>query len=150
MTLEKEYSLDGIDSQILKIMDGDGRVSVRELAETIGMSAPSIAERLRRLESRGIIQKFTVELDLTKLGYSLEAIVRIKPRPGKLAQVEELIEKQLRIISCDRVTGDDCYVAKLVLRSITELDELLGPFHVCAETSTSIIKSSMIKRRLVF
>lgn len=150
MALEKIYSLDGIDMRILNIMETNGRVSVRELAKTINMSAPSVAERLRRLESREIIRNFTVDVDLSKLGYSLEAIVKIKPRSGKLKQVEKMIEGQLRFVSCDRVTGDDCYVAKLVLKSIDELDDLLEPLHDCAETSTSVVKSSLFKKREPF
>ncbi|MFT6406704.1 MAG: Lrp/AsnC family leucine-responsive transcriptional regulator [Arenicella sp.] len=147
MTLEKNYSLDGVDVRMLTILQTDGRISIRELAQTINMSAPSITERLRRLQSRGIIRNFSVDLDLSILGYPLQAIVRIKPRPGKLKEVETMIENQLRFVSCDRVTGDDCYIAKLMLRSIDELDDLLEPFHDCAETNTSIVKSSLIKKR---
>ncbi len=150
MTLNNEIPLDGIDQQILNILSADGRISLSELAARVSMSAPSVTERVRRLQSRGILQHFTIDIDLSALGYVLEAIARIKPRPGKLKQVESMIEGQSRFISCDRVTGDDCYVAKLVLRSIDELDELLEPFHNYAETNTSIVKSSLIKKRALF
>ena len=147
MTLGKNYSLDGIDLRLLKILETDGRISIRELADKINMSAPSVTERLRRLESRGIIRNFTVDIDLSMLGYSLQAIVRIKPRPGKLKQVETMIERQQRFVYCERVTGDDCYIAKLMLRSIDELDDLLESFHDYAETNTSLVKSSLIRKR---
>lgn len=150
MALEKVYSLDGIDLQILNVLETDGRISVKQLARTIDMSAPSVTERIRRLESRGIIQNFTVDIDLSKLGYSLEAIVRIKPRSGQLKRVEEMINEQTRFVDCDRVTGNDCYIARMVLRSINELDDLLEPFHDCAETNTSIVKSSLIRKREPF
>jgi len=150
MALEKDYSLDGIDLRLLSILEANGRISVRELAKIVAMSAPSVTERLRRLESRGIIRNFTVDVDLSKLGYPLNAIVRLKPRSGQLKRVEKMIEEQKRFISCDRVTGDDCYIAKLVLRSIDELDDLLEPFHDCAETNTSIVKPSLIKKREPF
>lgn len=150
MALEKIYSLDAVDLRMLTILETDGRVSVRELAHTINMSAPSVTERLRRLESRGIIRNFTVDIDLSILGYALEAIVRIKPRSGQLKQVERMVEDQHRFVSCDRVTGEDCYIAKLVLRSVDELDDLLEPFHDCAETNTSIVKSSLINKREPF
>ena len=150
MTLNNEIPLDGIDQQILNILTADGRISLSEVASRVSMSAPSVTERVRRLESKGILVRFTIDLDLSKLGYVLEAIVRIKPRPGKIKQVEKMIEAQARFISCDRVTGDDCYIAKLVLRAIDELDELLEPFHDYAETNTSIVKSSLIKKRALF
>jgi len=150
MALEKVYSLDGIDLQILRILETDGRITIKDLAQKIDMSAPSVNERLRRLESRAIIRNFSIDIDLSMLGYPLEAIVRIKPRSGKLKQVETMIVSQRRFISCDRVTGDDCYIAKMILRSIDELDGLLEPFHDCAETNTSIVKSSLIKTREPF
>lgn len=150
MTLDTKVSIDEIDRRILNILTTDGRVSLSELAQRVSMSAPSVTDRVRRLEEKGILLGFTIDVDLEALGYSLEAIVRIKPRPGKLKQVEAMLESQPRFVSCDRVTGDDCYVAKLVLKSIDELDELLGVFHNYAETNTAIVKSSLIKKRSLF
>ena len=150
MTLEKNYALDGIDLQILNAFETEGRISVKKLADRITMSAPSVKERISRLEARGIISNFSVNINLKRLGYSISAIVRIKPRAGQLDLVESMILAQHRFTSCDRVTGDDCYIAKLMLKSIDELDDLLKPFHSCAETNTSIIKSSLINHREPF
>jgi len=150
MPSKTTYTLDAIDSQILDLLEYQGRLSIKQLATQIDMSAPSVTERLRRLESRKIITHFSVELDLTKLGYDLKAIVRIKPRAGKLKQVESMITNQRQFVSCDRVTGEDCYIATLMLRSIVELDSLLEPFHDAAETNTSIVKSSLFEKREPF
>jgi Lrp/AsnC family leucine-responsive transcriptional regulator len=150
MALDSKIHLDDIDRRILNILTNDGRISLSELAQKVSMSAPSVTDRVRRLEDKGILLGFTIDLDLSMLGYALEAIVRIKPRPGKLKQVENMIESESRFVSCDRVTGDDCYIAKLLLKTIDELDSLLEPFHDYAETNTSIVKSSLIKRRTMF
>ncbi|MEO1379284.1 MAG: Lrp/AsnC ligand binding domain-containing protein, partial [Pseudomonadota bacterium] len=72
----------------------------------------------------------------------------VKPRSGQLHIVERMIEEEDRFISCHRVTGDDCYVGRLLLKEISELDEILLPFHDRAETNTSIIKSIMFEDRL--
>lgn len=140
-------SLDSIDYKILQHFESNGRISASDLAQIVGMSAPSITERIRRLENRGVIQNFTVNLDVFSLGYNLEAIVRIKPRPGELQKVEQMIIDQPRFTSCDRVTGNDCFIARLALKSVQELEELLDPLHDKAETNTSIIQSSPIKNR---
>ena len=150
MALNYKVALDGVDQQILNILSLDGRISLSALAQRVSMSAPSVTERIRRLEDKGVLLGFTIDVGLHALGYSLEAIVRIKPRPGKLKQVEQMIESQARFVYCDRVTGDDCYIAKLMLKTIDELDELLGVFHDHAETNTSIVKSSLIKNRSLF
>ena len=150
MTSDKYNIIDGIDSRILKILEANGRISISELAQQIKMSAPSVTDRIRRLETRGVIQNFTINVDITKLGFEFVAIVRIKPSPGKMKKVEQMILEQSRFISCDKVTGDDCFVAHLALKSIHELDELLNTFHSFAQTNTSIVHSSLIKNRPVY
>lgn len=147
MTSEIENTLDSMDLNILKNLQADGRMSISELGQIVGMSAPSVKDRIRRLEDRGVIRKFTIDLHMQALGYQLEAIVRIKPRPSNLHLVEKMIVEEPRFTACDKVTGDDCFIARLALKTIQELDELLDPFHEKAETITSIIKSSPIKNR---
>ena len=92
-----------------------------------------------------MIDRFT---DLRAIGYPLQAIVRIRPLPGKLHIVQRLIEDIPQITECDKVTGDDCFVARLHMRSIEQLDEILDRIADKAETSTAIIKAQPVKRRL--
>lgn len=140
--------LDKTDHQIMEILEFDARRSLADIGKEVGLSGPAVGERLRALLDNGFISHFGAQLNLHRLGFTIQALVRIKPRSGQLHIVEKMIEEQPRIVSCDRVTGDDCYVARLVLREISELDDVLIPFHDRAETHTSIIKSSLIERRL--
>jgi Lrp/AsnC family transcriptional regulator, leucine-responsive regulatory protein len=144
---EIQTSLSDIDLQIIQLLKADGRLAFSELAQIVGMSAPGVADRVRRLVDNKVIKRFTLELDASALGYSIEAIVRIKPRPGSLHVVEHMIVAEERFTACDKVTGDDCFVARLALRSFDELNPILEPFHEKAETNTSIIKSSPIINR---
>jgi Lrp/AsnC family leucine-responsive transcriptional regulator len=139
--------LDDLDRRLLEILIKDSRASLKELAQQVGLSSPSVSERLRRLEDRGIIRAFTVEIDPQALGYPLQAIVRIRPLPGKLHIVQKLIEDIPEFGECDKVTGDDCFVARLFVRSIGELDQILDRIADKAETSTAIIKAQTIRRR---
>lgn len=140
--------LDEIDRALLAVLAEDGRASVSELARQIGLSAPSTSERLRRLEAQGVIGGYTVRIDPRALGYTLQAIVRVKPLPGQLHLVEDVIRRIPEFIECDKVTGDDCFIARLYLHSIEQLDEILSKVTERAETSTAIIKSTPIARRL--
>ncbi|MER9403585.1 Lrp/AsnC family transcriptional regulator [Mesorhizobium caraganae] len=139
--------LDDLDRKLLDILVKDSRTSLKELAQQVGLSSPSVSERLRRLEERGVIRAFTVEIDPEALGYPLQAIVRIRPLPGKLHIVQQLIEEIPEFGECDKVTGDDCFVARLYVRSMSELDKLLDRIADKAETSTAIIKAQPIRRR---
>ena len=139
--------LDEIDRTIVEVLVRDARISQKDLAREVGLSAPSVAERLRRLEERGVIRAFTVDLDPRALGYALQAIVRIRPLPGKLHVVQQLIEEIPAFGECDKVTGDDCFVARLYIRSIDELDGILDRIADKAETNTAIVKAQPIRRR---
>jgi Lrp/AsnC family transcriptional regulator, leucine-responsive regulatory protein len=141
-------ALDDTDRALLAALAEDARQPVSELAKRIGLSAPSTTDRIRRLEAQGVIAGFTVELDPRALGYSLQAIVRVKPLPGQLHLVEEVIRRIPEFVECDKVTGDDCFVCRLYLRSIEHLDSILSKVTERAETSTAIIKSTPIARRL--
>lgn len=140
--------LDDMDRRIVEILVEDARISLKELAQRVGLSSPSASERLRRLEERGVIRAFTIEVDPAALGYTLQAIVRIRPLPGKLHVVQDLIQQIPQFSECDKVTGDDCFVARLALSSIADLDPVLLPFHDRAETNTAIIKSSPLRGRM--
>ena len=136
------------DQRILDAMLTDARISLKELAQRVGLSPPSVSERLRRLEERGVIRAYTVELNPQALGYPLQAIVRVRPLPGKLQAVEKLLAQTPEVCECDKITGDDCFVARLFVRSIGELDRLLDRIADKAETSTAIVKAQPVKRRL--
>lgn len=140
--------LDETDRALLVALAEDGRAPVADLARQVGLSAPSTAERLRRLEANGVIERYTVAIDPRALGFTLQAIVRVKPLPGQLHLVEEALRRIPEFVECDKVTGDDCFVCRLYLRSIEQLDEILSKVTERAETSTAIIKSTPVPRRL--
>ncbi|MBB3616482.1 Lrp/AsnC family leucine-responsive transcriptional regulator [Rhizobium sp. BK609] len=140
--------LDEIDQRMLEALARNARISLKELAEAASLSSPSAAERLRRLEERGIISAFTVDIAPEAIGYPLQAIVRIRPLPGQLHVVERIIQQTPEFIECDKVTGDDCFIGRLVVRSMGELDGILDKITERAETNTSMIKATPVKRRL--
>ncbi|SAL45158.1 transcription regulator AsnC [Caballeronia terrestris] len=146
--LTSQPGLDDIDCEMLSILADDARIAITELARRVGLSAPSTAERMRRLEAQGVIEGFEVRIAPRALGYTLQAIVRVKPLPGQLHLVEEEIRRIPEFVECDKVTGDDCFICRLYLRSIEQLDAILSKITERAETSTAIVKSTPVARRL--
>ncbi|SBS26252.1 HTH-type transcriptional regulator LrpC [Marinomonas spartinae] len=148
--LKKEKSiLDGIDSKLIEQLYTNARTPVTELARAVGMTAPSVNERLKRLEESGVISGYRVEVNPVVLGYSLMAIVRMRQLPGKLKALEALIQSIPEFVECDKVTGDDCYIARLYLKDISQLDPILDQVSELADTNTAIVKSTPVKRRLL-
>lgn len=140
--------IDELDRRLIDVLVEDARISVKDLAARVGLSSPSVSERLRRLEERGVIRAFTVDIDPMALGYTLQAIVRVKPLPGKLHIVQQLLGDIREVSECDKVTGDDCFIVRLHLRSIEQLDQILDRIIDKAATSTSIVKAQPVRRRL--
>jgi Lrp/AsnC family leucine-responsive transcriptional regulator len=141
-------SLDETDARILAALDSNARLSISELARLVGMSAPSVSERVRRLEANGVIRGFTVDVDTRAIGYQIRAMVRIRPLPGKLHLVEKLIQERPEFVECDKVTGDDPFLARLVVHSIERMDDVLEALSEHAVTSTAVIKGTSVERRL--
>lgn len=139
--------MDDLDRTILIALTRDARMSWKDLAAEAGVSPPTIRDRVKRLEDTGVIQNFAVELSPAALGYSLEAVVRLRPLPGKRHILEKQIEDTDRIVQCDKVTGEDGFVARLLLHNIGELDPLLDTFGRMATTNTAIVKSSPVRMR---
>ena len=140
--------LDSIDIKLLSELSVNARTSIAQLARLLNMSAPSVSDRLSRLEESGLIQSFTIEIDPKILGYSLGFYIRIRPLPGQLPKVVSLIVKMKEIVECDRITGDDCFIAKVYVKSADELESIIDQFIPLAQTNTSMIQSSPVKRRL--
>ena len=95
-----------------------------------------MAERLRKLEEKGVLKGYGVEVDPRAFGYQLQAIVRIRPLPGQLHEVERQIQATPQFTECDKVTGEDCFIARLHVRSMEQLDEILDHINVYALTNT--------------
>ena len=136
-----ECLIDDIDRQILACLVEDARMSLKVLSGRIGLTSPST-------EERGVIQGYGARVNLAALGYTLQALVRVRPLPGLLHKVDKYIQAMPECIESDKVTGEDCFVIRLVVRSIEQLDALLDGLAEHAQCNTSIVKSSPVRRRL--
>jgi Lrp/AsnC family leucine-responsive transcriptional regulator len=139
--------LDITDRKIIGELSTDGRVPLAELGRRVSLSSPAIAERVQRLEKAGVITGYRAEIDPRALGYTLTAIVRVKPAAGQLSKIPELARQIPEIGECHRITGEDCFYLKVHLRSIDDLSGLLDRFLVYGETTTSLINASPVPRR---
>jgi Lrp/AsnC family leucine-responsive transcriptional regulator len=139
--------LDAVNLRLLEELQADGRVGMAELGRRIGMSAPAVAERVQRLERAGVITGYHAEIDPRAVGFPVAAIVRIRPAPGQLARIPEIARDTPEVAECYRITGEDCYLMRLHLRSIDELEEILDRFTPFGLTTTSIIHTAPVPRR---
>lgn len=140
--------LDGIDAELLRALTADARCSIADLARQVGLSAPTVSERIKRLEEAGVIEGYTARINPKAIGLPIAAWVRVRPIPGQLQKVAELLKSLPEIIECDRITGDDCFIAKAHLRSVGDLEKLIDKIAPHATTNTSVIQSSPVAPRI--
>jgi Lrp/AsnC family transcriptional regulator, leucine-responsive regulatory protein len=140
--------IDAVDARILAALVDDARASVADLARLVGLSAPTVSERIRRLEEAGVIEGYTLTISPKALGLPIAAWVRIRPTPGQLQRVTEILRELPEIVECDRITGEDCFIARAHVSSVDALEKLIDRVIPYATTNTSIIQSSPVKRRL--
>jgi Lrp/AsnC family transcriptional regulator, leucine-responsive regulatory protein len=139
--------LDEVNVRILAELQRDPRVTMAELGRRIGMSAPAVAERVRRMEETDIISGYAVVINPTPLGLPIAAYIRIRPHAGQLARIAELARSIPEVVECHRITGEDCFLMKVHIPAMEQLDRILDCFLVYGSTTTSIIQSSPIPLR---
>ena len=140
-------ALDPLNVALIQELQADARLSIAELGRRVNLSAPAVAERLQRLERAGVITGYRAVVGPKALGYPIAAFVRIRPTTRRLQQIPQLAREIPEIVECHRVTGEDCYVLKLHLRSMDDLEEILDRLIVLGQTTTSIIHSSPLDGR---
>lgn len=140
--------LDETDARILSLLLKDARTSTAEMARIVGLSAPSVSERIKRLEEAGIITGYAATIEPAALGLGLSAWVRVRPTPGSFHTVAKLLQRLPAIVECDRITGEDCFIARAHIASVEDLEALIDEIMPYAMTNTSIVQSSPVPRRL--
>ena len=140
-------TFDSTDERLLAELQGDARLTNAELGRRVSLSPPAVADRLRRLERDGVITGYRAELEPKALGYTLSAIMRVRPSARQLPKVAELARESPEVVECHRITGEDCFYLKLHLRDIEHLEEVVDRFLTYGQTTTSIIQSSPVRGR---
>ncbi len=139
--------LDPVNMRVLEELQRDPRLSMSELGRRVGLSSPAVTERVRRLEEARVIQGYRLELNPVALGLPITAYIRIRPNPGQLPRIAELAQQIPEVVECHRVTGEDCFILKVHIPAIDQLDRLLDSFLLYGSTTTSLIQSSPVPLR---
>lgn len=130
-------ALDAYDTRILAELQADARVSMAELGRRVHLSQPAVTERVRKLETAGVISGYRATVNLAALGYGIRAIVRVAR--AEYARVVKLIQQTPEVVNAFNVTGEDSWILEIAVIDVAHLDAVVTRFCLLAETSTSII-----------
>jgi Lrp/AsnC family transcriptional regulator, leucine-responsive regulatory protein len=140
-------TLDDADWRILTALQRDGRASFAELARTVAMSPSAVTERVRRLEEAGVISGYAAVVDPERLGLIILALVRLRYPNGNYKPFHALLDTTPEIVEAHHVTGEDCFVLKVLARSMRHLEEITGRIGGLGAVTTSVVYSSPLPRR---
>ena len=140
-------SLDIADHRIIEFLQEDGRTSVAQLARLIKLSPSATAERVRRLTEGGVITGYSITVDPEVLGYNVTAFVRLAYPTGNYKPFHDLVGTLPEIIEAHHVTGVDCFIIKVLARSMRDLERITGRLATLGGITTSVVYSSPIPSR---
>ncbi|WP_010094747.1 Lrp/AsnC family transcriptional regulator [Ornithinibacillus scapharcae] len=135
--------LDELDMKILNELRENSRLSMSELGRRVNLSSPSVTERVRQMESFGVIKKYTVEVNYEKVGQPIQCIVEATVKNGDYQGFNKLIQRFSNIEFCYRVAGNACFLLKLQFNNFAEAEEFINTVNPIASTVTHFIFSEV-------
>ena len=133
------YALDPTDIAILELLQNEGRIAIAELGRRVGLSQPATAERIKRLEERGVIDGYAARLNPTALGLTMTAIIRLRTTHEHIAACLALFATLPNVIEVYRLTGEDCFFLKVLVPKPEELEPIVDSVARYGAVTTSLV-----------
>lgn len=150
MNLGETYILDGIDRQLLSELQVDCKRSLKEIGSAVGLSAPSVMERVRKLENAGIIKGYHALLEARKVGLDISAFIGVSiSNPSLLSAFEEWVDSIAQVLECHHVTGSHTLLLKVKTQNTEDLEQLISRIRSMegvASTETMVVLSTHTER----
>src|SRR3546814_14724303 len=110
---------------LFRSLQRNARMNFAGLGRLVGLSAPAVAERVKRLEDRGVLTGYQAQVDRAKLGYGLTAFIRMRTSSDTYPRIDALVRDLPEILECHHVTGEDAFILKVIAQSIGHLAEII-------------------------
>ncbi len=150
MALEFERLLDETGWLLLEELQQNARLSYSELGQRVGLSSPAVADRIHRMEEAGIITGYRAEVNRSKLGLPVTAIIRLSSVPGQSCTlVSQRVSEVAEVLECYRVTGSDAVIVKVAATSVDHLERIIDHVTIYGLPTTSIVLSKPMRRRII-
>jgi Lrp/AsnC family transcriptional regulator, leucine-responsive regulatory protein len=149
MTLQSESPLDATDWRILRELQHDGRLSFNELGRRVALSAPAVAERVRRLEDRGIITGYAAQVNPEKMGLPIIAFIQLRCAPGKCLLNNSSAEAFPEVLEMHILSSHHCSQLKVAVSSLKHLRALSERLELYGTLMVNIVTSTALSNRIV-
>ncbi|MBB5464193.1 Lrp/AsnC family leucine-responsive transcriptional regulator [Paraburkholderia sp. CI2] len=138
----KPVTLDRLDWRILEVLQRNARVTNTELGKQIGLSQPAVTARIRRLEERGVIEGYAARINPGLVGRGIAAIVRIRTTHAEIKHCLSAFEAMPEIVEAHRITGEDCFIVRIVVEEMAQLETAIDALARFGPVTTSVVLAS--------
>ena len=146
--MTSDFKLDELNKKILEILWENARLSFAEIGKQVHLSAPAVADRVRKMEEVGVIEGYRVRVKREAIGQPISAFVLMKVFHGREKTFIDFIIQQPEVTSCANVTGEKAFIVQVSLSSVTQLDDFLERCASIGKTTTMIVLSTVVQSRL--
>ncbi|RUM49243.1 MAG: Lrp/AsnC family transcriptional regulator [Marinomonas sp.] len=140
--------MDKINWKLLKALEENARLSYSELAKLVHLSAPAVAERIKKLEEQGVITGYRATINLEKAGIPITALVECEVYRTQERAFKELVLSLDEVVDCYNITGPSAFILRVAVSSMSRLDVLLERLIDLSDTKTMMIMSQPIDREM--
>ena len=130
--------MDRTDYKILNILQADSRTTLKDIGDHVGLTAPAVSERIRKMEEHGVIRGYRIDIDRERLDCNMTGFILVAPEPEKYAAFCEFCAKNPAVISHYHVIGVFNALLRFAVRGTRELDELLSAIKHYGDSQTSV------------
>lgn len=136
--------MDNIDHEIIRQLQRNGRISLKNLARQVSLTAPAVAERIHKLEESKVILGYTAVVNIKKLDRNIMAVINVTIDPEKQGGFLQFADKTDSIVSVKHVTGPFSMCVTAVFQDVAELNGLVSQIQRFGRTQTLIVLSTPI------
>jgi len=150
VAFESKPTLDAKDWQLLELLQKDARAGYAELGRQVGLSAPAAAERVKRVEDAGVIRGYRADVDPQRLGYAIEAVIRLRCDGSVCSSLGPALAEIPEILDYRRLAGEDSGSLRVVAMSVSHLEAVLDRmirFHPSISTTTLVVLQTSYNNR---
>lgn len=140
-------AIDQIDEKIIKLLQDNARISIKDIAAQVFLSSPAVTARIDRLEKNGIIIGYHAQIDPEALGYRVKAFINLELEPAQKQEFYPFVRNMLNVVECNCVTGEYAMLIEVEFQNTVELDHFINELQHFGRTKTQIVFSTTVEHR---
>lgn len=146
MDLQVEKLLDRIGRKILSALQENARIPLSRIGEKVGLSAPAVAERVKKLEAAGVITGYHARIDPAAMGRSVSAFIHLTTDARHYPAVKALAADMPQIIACHHISGDASFILHVRVEDVTAIEMVVARLSPLGQTRTAIVLSTVVDK----